>query len=140
MNMSTQGFQEINECRQYAQQLIQQTQQGSQQYQQMLQQEQQNVQMLEQMIQRERQAVQYIQHSLQGHEQAIRQCQQIIQTCNHLENELRSQTSSMVNYGQTSAITYQPIQQQHHQQMTNQTSMQHPPSPYQSSHYSQQHQ
>lgn len=114
------GMQQVNQCRQQAEQLIQQTQQGSQQYKQMLQQEQQNVQMLEQLIQRERQAVQYIQQSLQGHDQAINQCQQIIQTCNQMEQELRQ-----INMVNTSQHQYQPFQT--HVPMHNQMAMQHMP-------------
>ncbi|MFP7296186.1 hypothetical protein [Neobacillus niacini] len=91
----------INQCRNLAQQLIQQTQQASHQYQQMLQNEQQNAQVLEQMIQKERMAVQTIQQSLQGHELAIQRCQEVIAQCNQLERELSAQMSSVGFQGQT---------------------------------------
>jgi GR25 family glycosyltransferase involved in LPS biosynthesis len=81
----------INQCRQLAQQLIQQTQQANHQYQQMLQNEQQNTQMLEQMMQKERMAVQTIQQSLQGHELAMQRCQEVIAQCNQMERELSAQ-------------------------------------------------
>jgi len=85
----------INQCRQLAQQLIQQTQQANHQYQQMLQNEQQNTQMLEQMMQKERMAVQTIQQSLQGHELAIQRCQEVIAQCNQMERELSGQAGSV---------------------------------------------
>src|SRR3954465_8871338 len=90
----------IHQCRQLAQQLIQQTQQANHQYQQMLQNEQQNTQMLEQMMQKERMAVQTIQQSLQGHELAIQRCQEVIAQCNQLERELA---------GQMGTFGYQPV-------------------------------
>lgn len=79
------GFQQANEARQIAQQLIQQTQQGSQQYRMMLQQERQNVQMLEQILQREKQAVQSLEQSLNNHDIAINRCQEVIEICNQLQ-------------------------------------------------------
>lgn len=81
----------LNQCRQLAQQLIQQTQQSNFQYQQMLQNEQRNVQTLEQMLQKEKMAVQTIQQSLQGHEIAMQRCQEVIAQCNQLERELSGQ-------------------------------------------------
>lgn len=91
MNTMINGIQQINECRQLAQQLIAQTQQGSQQYRQMLQQEQQNAQMLEQLVQRERVAVQNIQRSLEQHDLAIRKCQDVINVCNQLQQGISGQ-------------------------------------------------
>jgi multidrug resistance efflux pump len=91
----------INQCRNLAQQLIQQTQQANHQYQQMLQNEQQNAQVLEQMIQKERMAVQTIQQSLQGHELAIQRCQEVIAQCNQLERELTGQMGSVQFQPQT---------------------------------------
>jgi paraquat-inducible protein B len=91
MNTMTTGIQQINECRQLAQQLINQTQQGSQQYHQMLQQEQQNAQMLEQLVQRERLAAQNIQRSLEQHDLAIRKCQEVINVCNQLQQAISGQ-------------------------------------------------
>ena len=91
----------INNARQNAQQLIQQTQQANQMYKQMMQNEQQNVQMLEQMLQRERMAVQTIQQSLQGHELAIQRCQDVIAQCNQMERELSSQMGTVGFQGQT---------------------------------------
>ena len=85
----------VNQCRQVAQSLIQQTQAANQQYQQMLQNEQQNVHMLEQMLQKERLAVQTIQQSLQGHEMAIQRCQDVIAQCNQLERELSGQMGTL---------------------------------------------
>ncbi|MGJ7921100.1 hypothetical protein [Neobacillus sp. LXY-4] len=93
MNTIQHSTMHINQCRQMAQQLIQQTQQANQMYKQMLQQEQQNAQMLEQIIQRERHAVQTIQQSLQGHDMAIQRCQELIGICNQLEHELSGQAS-----------------------------------------------
>jgi hypothetical protein len=101
----------INQCRQLAQQLIQQTQQSNHQYQQMLQNEQQNVQMVEQMLQKERLAVQTIQQSLQGHEVAIQRCQDVIAQCNLLERELSGQMGTQGLQTQTFGIPtfqYQP--------------------------------
>lgn len=91
MNTMTNGIQQINECRQLAQQLITQTQQGSQQYRQMLQQEQQNAQMLEQLVQRERLAVQNLQRSLEQHDLAIRKCQEVINVCNQIQQGISGQ-------------------------------------------------
>ena len=81
----------INQCRQMAQQLIQQTQQGNQIYNHMLQQEQQNAQMLEQLVKRERQTAQYIQQNMQSHENAIQKCEELIAVCNQMERELTGQ-------------------------------------------------
>ncbi|WP_174733721.1 hypothetical protein [Mesobacillus harenae] len=92
MMNTNQGMQQLNECRQIAQQLIQQTQQSNQQYRQMIQQEQQNVQMLQQMEHRERQAAQYLQQSLQYHESAIQKCQQMINAINQLEQGMGHQS------------------------------------------------
>jgi hypothetical protein len=91
----------INNARQNAQQLIQQTQQANQMYKQMMQNEQQNVQMLEQMLQREQMAVQTIQQSLQGHELAIQRCQDVIAQCNQMERELSGQMRTVGFQGQT---------------------------------------
>ncbi len=88
------GFQQANEARQIAQQLIQQTQQGSQQYRVMLQQERQNVQMLEQILQREKQAVQVIEQSLYNHEVAINRCQDVINICNQLQQGITGNTTT----------------------------------------------
>ncbi|WP_102349100.1 hypothetical protein [Bacillus sp. Marseille-P3661] len=88
MHTTQHGIQQINQCRQIAQQLIQQTQQSNQKYQQMLRNEQQNLQMIQQIIQHEQQAVQTIQQSLHAHESAIQQCQQIINVCNQMQTEL----------------------------------------------------
>ncbi|WP_078548448.1 hypothetical protein [Litchfieldia alkalitelluris] len=87
----TSGIQQINQCRQVAQQLIQQTQQANGMYKQMLQREQQNATTLEQMAQRERQAVQMIEQSLHGHEMAIQRCQEVINLCNQMEQQLSHQ-------------------------------------------------
>jgi hypothetical protein len=103
----------INQCRQLAQQLIQQTQQSNHQYQQMLQNEQQNTQMLEQMMQKERMAVQTIQQSLQGHELAIQKCQEVIAQCNQMERELSGQMGTVGFQNQTymnPAFQAQPFQ------------------------------
>ncbi|MFE8699551.1 hypothetical protein ACFYKX_02820 [Cytobacillus sp. FJAT-54145] len=108
MHTTQHGIQQINQCRQMAQQLIHQTEQGNQKYRQMLQQEQQNVQVLEQILQSERQAVQSIQQSLQDHQTAIQRCQEIIQVCNQMQQELTGQTT-MNNQAMTS---YQPIYSQ----------------------------
>ncbi|MDZ5471615.1 hypothetical protein SM124_07620 [Bacillus sp. 31A1R] len=94
----------INECRQLAQQLINQTEQGNQQYRQMLQQEQQNAQMLEQLVQRERQAAQYLQQSLQNHHIAIQRCQEVINLCNQMEQQMSTQMG---------ISSYQPVSGQH---------------------------
>ncbi|MEH7177101.1 hypothetical protein [Neobacillus vireti] len=92
---TTHSITHVQQCRQLAQQLIQQTQMANHQYQQMLQNEQQNAQVLEQMIQKERLAVQTIQQSLQGHELAIQRCQEVIAQCNQLERELSGQVGSV---------------------------------------------
>jgi chromosome segregation ATPase len=105
----------INQCRQLAQQLIQQTQQGNHLYQQMLQSEQQNVQMLEQILQKERMGIQSIQQSLQGHELAIQRCQEVIAQCNQMERELSGQMGTTGYQPQTfmnPAFQNQQFQQQ----------------------------
>ncbi|WP_074433107.1 hypothetical protein [Neobacillus dielmonensis] len=105
----------INQCRQMAQALINQTQQSNRVYQQMQKNEQQNVQMLEQMLQKERIAVQTIQQSLQGHEMAIQRCQEVIAQCNQLERELSGQMGMAGYQGQTfgnPAFQYQNYQNQ----------------------------
>lgn len=85
----------LNQCRQMAQQILQQTQQSSAQYQHMLQQEMQNAQWLEQLAQRERQAVQIIQQALQGHQTVVQQLQGITQMCSQLDAEIRSAMQTM---------------------------------------------
>lgn len=111
---------QLQQCRQTAQQLIQQTQQSSQQYKQMLQQEQQNIQMLQQMLNHEQHAVHTIQQTLQGHEMAIQKCQQIVNVCNQLQQEVSGHlTSPMTNanvssFPQTQQHT--PFQQHSYQQ------------------------
>ncbi|MCM3689806.1 hypothetical protein [Neobacillus niacini] len=94
MHTSQHSLTHVQQCRQLAQQLIQQTQMANRQYEQMLQNEQHNAQVLEQMVQKERLAVQTIQQSLQGHELAIQRCQEVIAQCNQLERELSGQTGS----------------------------------------------
>lgn len=113
MHTTQHGFQQANQTRQIAQQLIQQTQQGSQQYRMMLQKEQQNVQMLEQMLQRERQAVQMIEQSLHNHEIAIQRCQEVVNICNQLEQGL---TQAPVFRTQTAGVSQQPMYGQSHSQ------------------------
>jgi hypothetical protein len=113
MYTSQHSITHIQQCRQLAQQLIQQTQMANQQYQQMLQNEKQNAQVLEQMIQKERMAVQTIQQSLQGHEMAIQRCQEVINQCSQLERELSGHTSSVGFQHQTfvnPAFQSQPMQ------------------------------
>lgn len=113
MHTSQHSITHIQQCRQLAQQLIQQTQMANQQYQQMLQNEQHNAQVLEQMIQKERLAVQTIQQSLHGHELAIQRCQEVIAQCNQLERELSGQTGSVEFQHQTfvnPAFQSQPMQ------------------------------
>ena len=105
-NPSFQGqvFQQVAQCQQLINDLIQQTHQSSATYQQMIQQEQQNAQRLEELAQRERQAVQMIQSVLQGHQTAIQRLQQAAQICSQLEQTWRVQ-ASQVNYQQPA---YQP--------------------------------
>ncbi len=93
MQNSMNGMQQINQCRQIVQHLIQQTQQSSQQYRQMLQQEQHNIQMLQQILAHEQQAAQTIQLALNGHDAAIQQCQQVANMCNQLQQELTGQST-----------------------------------------------
>ncbi|KAF6562441.1 hypothetical protein G9G63_18255 [Paenibacillus sp. EKM202P] len=87
-NMAPQ--QQIHQCEQIIQQLVQQTQQGTAMYQQLLQQEQQNASSLESLMQRERNAAQMIQTAIQDHQKAMQQYQQVIQLCSQLENTIRS--------------------------------------------------
>ncbi|MEC0236812.1 hypothetical protein P4H71_21060 [Paenibacillus kribbensis] len=90
--------QQLHQCEQIMQQLVQQTQQGTAMYQQLLQQEQQNASSLESLVQRERNAAQMIQTAIQHHQQAMQQYQQVIQLCNQLENTIRS-SSQMTQPG-----------------------------------------
>lgn len=90
--------QQLRQCEQIMQQLIQQTQQGTTMYQQLLQQEQQNASSLENLVQRERNAAQMIQTAIQHHQQAMQQCHQVIQLCSQLENSIRS-SSQMTQPG-----------------------------------------
>ncbi|KJD45668.1 hypothetical protein [Paenibacillus terrae] len=90
--------QQLRQCEQIMQQLVQQTQQGTAMYQQLLQQEQQNASNLEDLVQRERNAAQMIQTAIQHHQQAVQQCQQVIQLCSQLENTIRS-SSQMTQPG-----------------------------------------
>lgn len=90
--------QQLRQCEQIMQQLVQQTQQGTTMYQQLLQQEQQNASSLENLVQRERNAAQMIQHAIQHHQQAIQQYHQVIQLCSQLENSIRS-SSQMTQPG-----------------------------------------
>ncbi|QDF50661.1 YxeD [Bacillus velezensis] len=111
---------QLQQCRQTAQQLIQQTQQSSQQYKQMLQQEQQNIQMLQQMLNHEQHAVHTIQQALQGHELAIHKCQQIVNVCNQLQQEVSGHmpapmaNANVSSFPQTQHHT--PFQQHSYQQ------------------------
>ncbi|MBY8911949.1 hypothetical protein KY305_04130 [Bacillus sp. YC2] len=111
---------QLNQCRQTAQQLIQQTQQSSNQYKQMLQQEQQNIQILQQVLNHEQHAVHTIQQALQGHEMAIQKCQQIVNMCNQLQHEVSGQmSSSMMNSNVSSfpqSQQHTPFQQHSYQQ------------------------
>ncbi|ADM68527.1 hypothetical protein GMA19_00677 [Paenibacillus polymyxa E681] len=95
-NMAPQ--QQLHQCEQIMQQLVQQTQQGTAMYQQLLQQEQQNASSLESLVQRERSAAQMIQTAIQHHQQAMQQYQQVIQLCSQLENSIRS-SSQMTQPG-----------------------------------------
>lgn len=85
--MYTNQIQQVNQTRQIAQQLINQTQQGNQQYRLMIQQEQQNIQMLEQILHREKQTVQLLEQSLRNHDLAINRCQEIVNIWNQTQNE-----------------------------------------------------
>ncbi|WP_077211252.1 hypothetical protein [Bacillus dakarensis] len=115
MHTTQHGFQQANQARQIAQQLIQQTQQGSQQYRMMLQKEQQNVQMLEQMLQRERQAVQVLEQSLHNHELAVQRCQEVVNICNQIQQGL----SHSSGFGtQTAGVSQQPMFGQSHSHNT----------------------
>ncbi|WP_186580631.1 hypothetical protein [Aquibacillus kalidii] len=91
------GVQQLNQCRQTVQQLINQTQQSSHQYRQMLHQEHSNIQMLQQILSHEQQAAQVIQNALKEHENAIQQCQQVLNICNQIQQEVTGQQTSMVN-------------------------------------------
>lgn len=95
-NMAPQ--QQLHQCEQIMQQLVQQTQQGTAMYQQLLQQEQQNAASLEDLVQRERHAAQMIQTAIQHHQQALQQYQQVIHLCSQLENTMRS-SSQMTQPG-----------------------------------------
>ncbi|WP_225999721.1 hypothetical protein [Paenibacillus sp. BJ-4] len=90
--------QQLHQCEQIIQQLVQQTQQGTAMYQQLLQQEQQNASSLESLVQRERNAAQMIQTAIQDHQKAMQQYQQVIQLCSQLENTIRS-SSQMTQPG-----------------------------------------
>jgi methylthioribose-1-phosphate isomerase len=117
MHNTQHGLQQLNQCRQTAQQLIQQTQQSSNQYRQMLHQEQQNIQMLQQILTHEQQAAHTIQQALQGHDLAIQKCQQIVNMCNQMQQELNGQTSVMhtnvssLPFGQNTPFQQQSFQQ-----------------------------
>jgi hypothetical protein len=119
MHTSQHSLTHVQQCRQLAQQLIQQTQMANRQYEQMLQNEQHNAQVLEQMVQKERLAVQTIQQSLQGHELAIQRCQEVIAQCNQLEKELSGQTGSVGFQPQT--FVNPAFQTQPYQNFQNQT-------------------
>jgi regulator of sigma D len=99
--------QQLHQCEQIMQQLVQQTQQGTAMYQQLLQQEQQNASSLENLVQRERNAAQMIQTAIQHHQQAVQQCQQVIQLCNQLENTIRSSNQMGQSFPQHMGTTGQ---------------------------------
>ncbi|WP_062349949.1 hypothetical protein [Bacillus kwashiorkori] len=81
-------FEQLNQTRQIASQLLHETQQGSMQYRAIINQEKQNVQMLNQVIQNEKQAIIGLEQALQKQELAAKRCQDIINYCNQLQHQL----------------------------------------------------
>ncbi|QMV39839.1 hypothetical protein [Cohnella cholangitidis] len=90
--------QNLHQCEQIIQQLVNQTQQASQNYQQLLQQEQQNAQRLEELAHREQRAAQMIQTALHGHQTAIQQLQQVANLCRQIEQMAQVQFNSSITH------------------------------------------